>query len=138
MSFRGGTGKSNLEPPTWAAAPRALGGRRVGIVDNRHSIPRHPRPCSASRRGAHHALLNDYLWGRLRHRRGGVRRDRQPRDANHPAAGRGMFLIPLELPGGRVARVLSEGYDVARLNDGFRELRTRSASTTCSRHAPPA
>lgn len=41
-------------------------------------------------------------------------------DAAAPAAR--VFLIPSSLRPGEIARVLREGYDVSRLNDGFRSL----------------
>ena len=119
-SFRGGTGKANLTANL--AVLTALKGKRVGIVDTDVQSP-----------GIHvlfgfdeervDKALNDYLWGRC-----------PVEDAAYdvtnvlalaatpPLPGAAVFLIPSSLRTGEIARVLREGYDVARLNDGFREL----------------
>jgi MinD-like ATPase involved in chromosome partitioning or flagellar assembly len=34
----------------------------------------------------------------------------------------GLYLIPSSIKAGEIARILREGYDVGRLNDGFQEL----------------
>lgn len=116
-SFRGGTGKSNLTANL--AVLTAQAGKRVGIVDTDIQSP-----------GIHVLFgfdedrvdrsLNDYLW------------DRCPIEStaydvsgilgSTPSPGAAVFLIPSSLRTGEIARVLREGYDVARLNDGFREL----------------
>ena len=67
--------------------------------------------------------LNDYLWGRCAIAEAAC-------DVTESAIGRvaagddrpRLFLIPSSLSPGEIARVLREGYDVARLNDGFQEL----------------
>ncbi|MGH7788651.1 MAG: MinD/ParA family ATP-binding protein [Candidatus Binatia bacterium] len=117
-SFRGGTGKSNLTANL--AVLTALRGRRVGIVDTDVQSP-----------GIHvlfgfdedkiERSLNDYLWDRCRI-------EETAYDVTHvlergaPPAGTALFLVPSSLRTGEIARVLREGYDVSRLNDGFREL----------------
>ncbi|MBX3024813.1 MinD/ParA family protein [bacterium] len=118
-SFRGGTGKSNISANL--AVLMAMQGKRVGVVDTDVQSP-----------GIHvlfgfdedriQRALNDYLWGRCAIEEtaydvGGVL-------AGVPAipASTALFLIPSSLRTGEIARVLREGYDVARLNDGFREL----------------
>lgn len=117
-SFRGGTGKSNLTANI--AALTALSGRRVGIVDTDIQSP-----------GIHVLFgfdedriarsLNDYLWGRcaIADAAYDVTSSLAPAA---PSADCGMFLIPSSIRAGEIARVLSDGYDVALLNDGFREL----------------
>ena len=117
-SFRGGTGKSNLTANL--AALTALGGRRVGIVDTDIQSP-----------GIHVLFgfdeeritrcLNDYLWGRCAIAEAAYDVTASLAVANPPPAA-GMFLIPSSIRAGEIARVLSDGYDVALLNDGFREL----------------
>jgi len=120
-SFRGGTGKSNLTANL--AVTLSQQGQRVGIVDTDIQSP-----------GIHvlfgldedkiDRALNDYLWGRC-----------AIRDAAYevgPALklGQGdvavtsgsIYLIPSSLKVGDIARVVREGYDVGRLNDGFHEL----------------
>jgi MinD-like ATPase involved in chromosome partitioning or flagellar assembly len=119
-SFRGGTGKSNISANL--AVLTALKGKRVGVVDTDVQSP-----------GIHvlfgfdeeriERALNDYLWGRcpIEETAYDVSSvlDRAPVP---PAPGAALFLIPSSLRTGEIARVLREGYDVARLNDGFREL----------------
>ncbi len=117
-SFRGGTGKSNLTANL--AALTALSGRRVGIVDTDIQSP-----------GIHVLFgfdedrvtrcLNDYLWGRCAIADAAYDVTARLASAS-PPPGAGMFLIPSSIRVGEIARVLSDGYDVALLNDGFREL----------------
>src|SRR5262245_37202695 len=122
-SFRGGTGKSNITANL--AVLTAARGKRVGIVDTDVQSP-----------GIHvlfgfdedrvERCLNDYLWDRCRIEEtaydvSGVLAS----GAASGAAGAAIFLIPSSLRTGEIARVLREGYDVARLNDGFRELLTQ-------------
>lgn len=118
-SFRGGTGKSNISANL--AVLMALQGKRVGVVDTDVQSP-----------GIHvlfgfdedriQKALNDYLWGRCAI-------EETAYDVGSVLAGvpavppsAALFLIPSSLRTGEIARVLREGYDVARLNDGFREL----------------
>ena len=119
-SFRGGTGKSNITANL--AVLTALQGKRVGIVDTDVQSPGIHVLFGFEEGGVDRAL-NDYLWGRcavedtaydvtavLDKHAGGV------------PPGAAVFLIPSSLRTGEIARVLREGYDVTRLNDGFREL----------------
>jgi MinD-like ATPase involved in chromosome partitioning or flagellar assembly len=116
-SFRGGTGKSNTTANL--AAVLAETGRRVGVIDTDIQSP-----------GIHVLFgfdedrvdrsLNDYLWGRCPIE--STAYDVSGILGPAPPAGATVFLIPSSLRTGEIARVLREGYDVARLNDGFREL----------------
>lgn len=119
-SFRGGTGKSNLIANL--AATIARHGLRVGIVDTDIQSP-----------GIHVLFglnedkmgraLNDYLWGRCNIKDTAY-------DVSHTLMTQGetgiingrLYLIPSSIKAGEIARVLREGYDVVRLNDGFQEL----------------
>lgn len=116
-SFRGGTGKSNVTANL--AVLTAKRGRRVGVIDTDIQSP-----------GIHvlfrfdedrlEGCLNDYLWGRCRIEE--TAHDvTDSLGASLPDGGR-VFLIPSSLRAGEIARILREGYDVARLNDGFRDL----------------
>ena len=115
-SFRGGTGKSNMVANV--AATLTHQGKNVGIIDTDIQSP-----------GIHVIFgldedkiarsLNDYLWGNC---------DIQETayDVTHifngePVDGK-LYLIPSSIKAGEIARVLREGYDVGRLNDGFQEL----------------
>jgi MinD-like ATPase involved in chromosome partitioning or flagellar assembly len=119
-SFRGGTGKSNISANL--AVLTALQGKRVGVVDTDVQSP-----------GIHvlfgfdedriERALNDYLWGRCKIEETAYDVGHVLASTTPPAApGGALFLIPSSLRTGEIARVLREGYDVARLNDGFREL----------------
>jgi MinD-like ATPase involved in chromosome partitioning or flagellar assembly len=114
-SFRGGTGKSNITANL--AVLTALRGKRVGIVDTDIQSP-----------GIHvlfgfdeervQRSLNDYLWGRCAI-------EETAYDVGQCAGlapDAALFLIPSSLRAGEIARVLRQGYDVARLNDGFTDL----------------
>jgi MinD-like ATPase involved in chromosome partitioning or flagellar assembly len=119
-SFRGGTGKSNVTANL--AVLTALGGRRVGIIDTDVQSP-----------GIHvlfglgeddvRTCLNEYLWGRcaIEETAHDVSTALDAGLDARPGGAR-VFLIPASLRAGEIARVLREGYDVSRLNDGFREL----------------
>lgn len=118
-SFRGGTGKSNVTASL--AVLTALQGRRVGMVDTDVQSP-----------GIHvlfgfdeqriERSLNDYLWGRCPIEATAYDVSDVLRAAPGVPRGSAVFLIPSSLRTGEIARILREGYDVSRLNDGFREL----------------
>ncbi|MFN5513809.1 MAG: MinD/ParA family protein [Cyanobacteriota bacterium] len=114
-SYRGGTGKSNFTANL--AATLALGGQRVAMVDTDVPSP-----------GIHNLFslepeqmdktLNTYLWG-----------ESAIEDAAYDVgAGLGvtapgqLFLVPASIKADNIARILKDGYDVRRLNDGFRSL----------------
>ena len=62
--------------------------------------------------------LNDYLWGTCDIAQ--TAHDvTPPLDGAHSGH---IFLIPSSLKAGEIVRVLREGYDVSRLNDGFQDL----------------
>lgn len=119
-SFRGGTGKSNTTANL--AVLIAAAGHRVGVVDTDIQSPGihviFARSAAEIRQ-----TLNDYLWGRCRIEEAAY-------DVTPSAIGRAdpeadrprLFLIPSSIDTGQIARVLREGYDVARLNEGFQQL----------------
>ncbi len=95
-------------------------GYRVGVVDTDLPSP-----------GIHNLLrldlaqstctLNHFLWG-----------DCRVEAAAHEVSAAlglqaegGLWLVPASIRAEDIARVLKEGYDVRRLNDGLRELATR-------------
>jgi MinD-like ATPase involved in chromosome partitioning or flagellar assembly len=117
-SFRGGTGKSNTTANL--AALLAGHGRRVAIVDTDIQSPGIHVLFGVDPAG-HHATLNDYLWGRCRVEDTAV--DVTPEAVR--AKGGEIRLVPSSLRAGEIARVLREGYDVERMNDGLLELRGR-------------
>src|SRR5215471_5155665 len=114
-SFRGGTGKSNIAANL--ATLLASAGRRVGVIDTDIQSPGIHVLFGLDEASVRHAL-NDYLWGTCDIAQ-------TAHDVTPPLGGaRGghVFLIPSSLKAGEIVRVLREGYDVSRLNDGFQDL----------------
>lgn len=119
-SFRGGTGKSNLLANL--AATLALGGQRVGIIDADIQSPGIHVIFGLNEQTMHYSL-NDYLWDRCNIKDTAY-------DVSHTlikSEDLGMvngklYLIPSNIKAAEIARVLREGYDVVRLNDGFQDL----------------
>ncbi len=112
-SFRGGTGKSNTTANV--AAHLAVGGARVAVIDTDVQSPGIHTLFGFDQRMQH--TLDDYLWGRI-----------DIADAAHDvteqlgaAEGR-LFLVPASMQASDIARILRDGYDVVRLNEGFRDL----------------
>ncbi|MBD2207006.1 MinD/ParA family protein [Calothrix sp. FACHB-1219] len=120
-SFRGGTGKSNTIANI--AATMAIQGKRVAIIDTDIQSP-----------GVHiifglneHKIeysLNDYLWGRCEMKDAAY-------DVTHTLINKqqssnqikgNLYLVPSSIKAGEISRIIREGYDVVRLNDGFQEL----------------
>jgi MinD-like ATPase involved in chromosome partitioning or flagellar assembly len=114
-SFRGGTGKSNITANL--AALLAAEGRRVGVIDTDIQSPGIHVLFGLHEAEIHHAL-NDYLWGMCDIAQTAY--DVTPH-LGATISGK-IFLIPSSLKVGEITRVLREGYDVSRLNDGFQEL----------------
>jgi MinD-like ATPase involved in chromosome partitioning or flagellar assembly len=119
-SFRGGTGKSNSTANLSVLI--AQRGYRVGVIDTDIQSPGihviFGRPPSSF-----HRSLNDYLWGRCpiadaAYDVTASAIGKADPDADRPR----IFLIPSSLNTGEIARILREGYDVAKLNDGIHEL----------------
>ncbi len=117
-SYRGGTGKSNLTANL--AATIAMQGKRVAVVDTDlqspgiHSIFGFDSDTAST-------TLNDYLWGRCRlseavhdvsHTLNTAEENRNPMNGK-------LLLIPGSVNADEIARILSQGYDVSLLNDGF-------------------
>ncbi|MBE9111850.1 MinD/ParA family protein [Nodosilinea sp. LEGE 07298] len=114
-SYRGGTGKSNLTANL--ATTVANQGYRVGVVDTDLPSP-----------GIHNIFglepdrmaktLNSYLWNEAEIEDGAY-------DVSQNldlAQGGQLFLVPASSSADDIARILKDGYDVRRLNDGFRQL----------------
>jgi MinD-like ATPase involved in chromosome partitioning or flagellar assembly len=114
-SFRGGTGKPNLTANL--AVTVADQGRRVGIIDTDIQSPGIHVLFGLTHERIKHCL-NDYLWNRCRIEETAYRVGSQDGADPHD----GLFLIPSSLNTGDIARILREGYDSSRLNDGIRAL----------------
>lgn len=121
-SFRGGTGKSNTTANLAVMVARA--GHRVGVIDTDIQSPGIHVVFAFQQNGANRSL-NDYLWNRCPIEEaafditdasiGHTENRERPR----------LFLIPSSLNTGEIARILREGYDVGKLNDGFKQLITK-------------
>jgi MinD-like ATPase involved in chromosome partitioning or flagellar assembly len=111
-SFRGGTGKSNLTASLAVLA--AQDGRRVAVIDTDINSPG-IHVVFGLHKGNVARTLNDYLWGRC-----------EICDTAHavslPNAAGALWIVPSSLNTGEIAKVLREGYEVDRLNCGFRDL----------------
>jgi MinD-like ATPase involved in chromosome partitioning or flagellar assembly len=113
-SYRGGTGKSNFTANLAAAI--ALKGQRVAVIDTDlqspgiHMLFDQEEPIDKT--------LNDYLWGRC-----AIADTAWDVTATLGSAVSGrLFLVPASVNADEIARILSEGYNVSLLNDGFRQL----------------
>lgn len=111
-SFRGGTGKSNTTANL--AALLAERGLRIGVVDTDIQSPGIHVLFQLEEDRLTHSL-NDYLWGQCRI-------EETAHEVTPPGVSGRVFLIPSSIKPGEIARVLREGYDVGRLNDGFGDL----------------
>lgn len=120
-SFRGGTGKSNLIANL--AATIACHGQRVGIVDTDIQSPGIHVIFSLDEEKMDRSL-NDYLWGNcnIKDAAYNVSNVLNAEQGKTTVANGSIYLIPSSIKAGEIARVLREGYDVGRLNDGFEEL----------------
>ena len=116
-SFRGGTGKSNTTANV--ATMLAAEGRRVGVVDLDIQSPGIHVIFGFDQDQAMAHSLNDYLWGDCELRGRGPRRHPDRQTASSPG---GVWLVPSSMRPGDIARVMQQGYDVNRLNGGFRKL----------------
>jgi MinD-like ATPase involved in chromosome partitioning or flagellar assembly len=118
-SFRGGTGKSNTTANLALLIARA--GHRVGIIDTDIQSPGIHVLFSLDQQRLRHTL-NDFLWGRC-----GIQDAAY--DVTDASIGnvdgdeaRRIFVVPSSINTGEIGRIVQEGYDVALLNDGIREL----------------
>jgi len=114
-SFRGGTGKTNIAANL--AAMMAAVGKRAGVIDTDLQSPG-MHALFGLREEQTRRTLNDYLVGKCEIEQ--AAHDVTP-GAEHCAVGR-LFLVPASFQACEVARLLREGYDVERLNDGLHRL----------------
>ena len=113
-SYRGGTGKSNISANV--SALLAAQGMRVAVIDTDiHSPGIHA--IFGMDRGAMKLCLNDFLWGRCEI-------EQVAYDLGSPLgkSDGALYLVPSSMNAGEIARILREGYDVGRLNDGLAKL----------------
>lgn len=122
-SFRGGTGKSNCAANLAALIARQ--GQRVGVLDTDIQSPGIHVLFNVDV-GAIQYCLNDYLWGRCAIEQAATDVTTAALlPGDDPSQIGRIFLVPSSIKTGEIARILREGYDVAKLNDGIHEM-TRS------------
>jgi MinD-like ATPase involved in chromosome partitioning or flagellar assembly len=111
-SFRGGTGKSNTTANV--AASLALAGKRVGVIDTDIQSPG-IHVLFRLDEGEVKNALNDFLFERCAIVEAAY--DVTPR-LESAVPGR-IHLIPSRVKTAEITRVLRDGYDVGRLNEGL-------------------
>lgn len=115
-SYRGGTGKSNFTANL--ATTVALQGMRVGIVDTDVPSPGIHNLLGIEEPGKSGNTLNNYLWGEV-----AIEEAAYDVSDSVGLTGAGkLFLVPSSIKADDISRILSQGYDVKLLNDGFRKL----------------
>lgn len=119
-SFRGGTGKSNTTANLAVLVARA--GNRVGVIDTDIQSPGIHVIFQLPESRVEYAL-NNYLWGECSIKQAAYDvtasaiGDAEP-DKDRPR----IFLIPSSIKTGEISKILRDGYDVGKLNDGFQKL----------------
>jgi MinD-like ATPase involved in chromosome partitioning or flagellar assembly len=114
-SFRGGTGKSNAAANV--ATLLAAAGQRVGVVDTDIQSPG-IHTLFGLNQGEMRYSLNQYLWGTC-----DIMQAAHDMTASLGAGLRGrVYLVPSSIRANDIARVMHEGYDAGRLNEGLRQL----------------
>jgi septum site-determining protein MinD len=122
-SFRGGTGKSNTTANL--AVLTAKAGFRVGMIDTDIQSPGIHVLFRMDERVMQKSL-NDYLWGKCRIEEAAYDvTERSIGNVQDGAERPRLYLIPSSLKTGEIARILREGYDVALLNDGLKDILQR-------------
>lgn len=112
-SFRGGTGKSNTTANLATALARA--GLNVGVVDTDIQSPGIHVLFGLDLGKVEHTL-NDYLWDKV-----SIGECAYDVGASLGDLKGKLYLIPSSINTAEITRVLRDGYDVARLNDGLHD-----------------
>ena len=119
-SFRSGTGKSNITANLAAAVARA--GNRVGVIDTDIQSPGIHVIFGLREENVDKAL-NDFLTNSCSIEEAAydvsacALADGEP-ESKAPT----LYLIPSSLKAGEITRIIKEGYDIHRLNEGFRRM----------------
>ena len=123
-SFRGGTGKSNITANL--AAQAALAGKRVGIFDTDIQSPGIHVPFGLDQHSMGRTL-NQYLRGECEIEEVAFSIGENPGTAEgrRKLAGTALWLAPSSINSAEIGRVLREGYDVGRLNEGLQTMAKR-------------
>ncbi len=120
-SFRGGTGKSNITANL--AAQAAMRDHRVVIFDTDIQSPGIHVPFGLNEHSMGHTL-NEYLRGEIAIEDAAYCIGEHPGEApgRKRLAGKFLWLVPSSISSGEISRVLRDGYDVGRLNEGMQTL----------------
>lgn len=120
-SFRGGTGKSNLTANL--AAQVAMTGKRVGIIDTDIQSPGIHVLFGLDEAKMGHTL-NEFLRSERSIREVAYAVGEHPTDLPglQKLAGKQLWLVPSSIKSSEIGRVLRDGYDVGKLNEGMQYL----------------
>lgn len=123
-SYRGGTGKSNLVANL--ATLLVLQGKRVALIDTDIQSPGIHLLFGLDERQIEYTL-NDYLWGKCplvetAYDVSNLLNEQLPEAKVKEGS---IYLVPSSMKSEEIATVLSEGYDVELLHQGFLELGKR-------------
>lgn len=120
-SFRGGTGKSNLTANL--AAQVAMAGKRVGIIDTDIQSPGIHVLFGLDEDTMGHTL-NEFLRSERSIREVAYAVGEHPTDLPglQKLAGKQLWLVPSSIKSSEIGRVLRDGYDVGKLNEGMQYL----------------
>jgi len=120
-SFRGGTGKSNLTANL--AAQVAMAGKRVGIIDTDIQSPGIHVLVGLNEDTMGHTL-NEFLRSERSIREVAYAVGEHPTDLPglQKLAGKQLWLVPSSIKSSEIGRVLRDGYDVGKLNEGMQYL----------------
>lgn len=123
-SFRGGTGKSNITANL--ASQIALTGRRVAVFDTDINSPGIHVPFGLDEHSMGRTL-NEYLRSECGIEEVAYSIGEHPGDApgRQKLAGTNLWLLPSSINGEEIGRILRDGYDVGKLNEGFKDLRKK-------------
>ena len=126
-SFRGGTGKSNITSNLATLIARS--GKRVGVIDTDIQSPGIHVLFGLDEDTITHTL-NDFLWGRCSIEQSAYdvsailhQKQLHQKPSLFGGGNKGsIHLIPSSIKTSDISRILREGYDARRLNEGLGEL----------------
>jgi MinD-like ATPase involved in chromosome partitioning or flagellar assembly len=120
-SFRGGTGKSNITANL--AAQAAMRGNRVVVFDTDIQSPGIHVPFGLDEHSMGHTL-NEYLRAEctIEDVAFSIGEHAGEAPGRKLLAGKNIWLAPSSINSGEISRVLRDGYDVGRLNEGIQTL----------------
>jgi MinD-like ATPase involved in chromosome partitioning or flagellar assembly len=120
-SFRGGTGKSNITANL--ASQVAMAGKRVAIIDTDIQSPGIHVLFGLNEAKMGHTL-NEFLRGECTIRDVALSIGEHTGDSEgcKGLAGKTLWLVPSSINSGEISRILRNGYDVNRLNEGMQRL----------------